>query len=143
MVSILQGVLTTIILIGAGILIGGFWGEWEGIQLSQTATPIPAPRTLADRIKVEVLNGSGEPGLAQEVSEELRDAGFDVVAVGNADHFDHERTHVLDRSGRPGAAAEVAEGLPADSIVVALDRDLYLDATIVLGRDRVRSDNQD
>jgi len=63
------------------------------------------------------------------------DLGFDVVAVDNADHFDYRATLVLDRSGRAGVAREVADGIGADSILVAVDPDLFLDATVVVGRD--------
>jgi len=134
-VSLLRGLLTTIILVGAGILIGSFWGEWPITDLVSGAIEDPVPRPLAERIKVEVLNGSGESGLAQRISNRLRDLGLDVVAAGNADHFDHETTYVLDRSGRIGVALEVARGLGTDSVVVALNPDLYLDATVVVGHD--------
>ena len=133
-VSLLQGIVTTIILVGAGILIGSFFGQWR-TTLPDDISFESAERPLNDRIQVEVLNGVGESGLARRFTRDLRDLGFDVVAVGNAEHFDHSSTHVLDRSGRTGAAREVADGLGTDSVVVALDPDLYLDATVVIGRD--------
>lgn len=95
----------------------------------------PGRESLTDRIKVEVLNGAGERGLARQFADRLRLLGFDVVATGNADHFDHEVTHVLDRSGRLGAALTVARELSADSLAVAIDPELYLDASVVVGSD--------
>ena len=90
---------------------------------------------LRNRIKVEVLNGVGETGLARDFADRLRERGLDVVATANADHFEHGVTHVLDRSGRLGAAPRVAAAAGTDSVAVALDPDLFLDVSVVVGSD--------
>ncbi|MEJ2482218.1 MAG: LytR C-terminal domain-containing protein [Gemmatimonadota bacterium] len=87
------------------------------------------------RIRVEVLNGAGDAGAAARVTEQLRGAGFDVKTYGNAGRYDHERTLVLDRSGRPGAAGSVAAALGGAEVEERLDPELYLDATVILGKD--------
>lgn len=159
--SAFRGLITTAILIGAGAFIGLFWEEWKVVRLAILAGTgsVPAASAaegaaeggpaatgsatgeiagredLTNRIKVEVLNGAGERGLARQFADRLRLLGFDVVATGNADHFDHEITHVLDRSGRLGAALTVARELSADSLAIALDPELFLDASVVVGSD--------
>ncbi|MXW55855.1 MAG: LytR family transcriptional regulator [Gemmatimonadales bacterium] len=155
--SAFRGLITTAILIGAGAFIGLFWEEWKVVRLAVLAGAGPVPVAtaaedgpaatgsatgevpgqgdLSDRIKVEVLNGAGERGLARQFADRLRLIGFDVVATGNAEHFDHEVTHVLDRSGRLGAALAVARELSTDSLAVAIDPELYLDASVVVGSD--------
>ena len=155
MVSAIRGLITTAALIGAGALIGLFWEESQVVRLAEPAAAGPAPSAsslqsdapespspqlnvanfVANRIKVEVLNGVGEPGLARRFADQLRERGFDVVATDNADHFEHQVTHVLDRSGRLGAARDVASGVHSDSVAVVLDPDLFLDATVVVGHD--------
>ena len=157
MASAFRGLITTAILIGAGAFIGLFWEEWKVVRLAVLAGAGPVPVAtaaedgpaatgsatgevpgqgdLSDRIKVEVLNGAGERGLARQFADRLRLIGFDVVATGNAEHFDHEVTHVLDRSGRLGAALAVARELSTDSLAVAIDPELYLDASVVVGSD--------
>ncbi|MCY3700165.1 MAG: LytR C-terminal domain-containing protein [Gemmatimonadetes bacterium] len=155
MASAFRGLITTAILIGAGAFIGLFWEEWKVVRLAVLAgagpvpaataagageegsatDEIPARGDLTDRIKVEVLNGAGERGLARQFADRLRLLGFDVVATGNAEHFDHEVTHVLDRSGRLGAALTVARELSTDSLALAIDPELYLDASVVVGSD--------
>lgn len=154
MASAFRGLITTAVLIGAGAFIGLFWEEWKVVRLAVLAGAGPAPAAtldgaaagsaseeipgredLTNRIKVEVLNGAGERGLARQFADRLRLLGFDVVATGNADHFDHEVTHVLDRSGRLGAALAVARELSADSLAIALDPELFLDASVVVGSD--------
>lgn len=160
MASAFRGLITTAVLIGAGAFIGLFWEEWKVVRLAILAGTgsVPAATAagtaeggpaatgsatgeitgredLTNRIKVEVLNGAGERGLARQFADRLRLLGFDVVATGNADHFDHEITHVLDRSGRLGAALAVARELSADSLAIALDPELFLDASVVVGSD--------
>lgn len=166
MASAFRGLITTAVLIGAGAFIGLFWEEWKVVRLAILAGTgsvpaataagtapgaaeggpeatgsatgeMPGREDLTNRIKVEVLNGAGERGLARQFADRLRLLGFDVVATGNADHFDHEVTHVLDRSGRLGAALTVARELSADSLAVAIDPELYLDASVVVGGDWV------
>jgi hypothetical protein len=105
----------------------------------------PAPRAVtADRPaltvpahagRVEVLNASGRSGLARAVTGQLRDAGFDVVFFGNASGFDPDSSLVLDRTGDDAVARAVARRLGIGIIRTARDTSLYLDATVVLGRD--------
>ena len=84
---------------------------------------------------MEVLNGAGEAGAASRVTRALRDAGYDVKTYGNAPSYDYEETVVIDRSGVPGAARSVAEALGVAEVVDELQPSLYVDATIILGRD--------
>ena len=93
---------------------------------------LPSP---GNRIRVEVLNGSGVPGLAAQVRDLLRDHGFDVVYFGNAPSFDEEVSSVVDRAGGGDGARGVAEVLGITEVTQASDPDLLLDVTVVLGRD--------
>jgi hypothetical protein len=138
-----QTILLVVVLLGAGVLLGSFFLEWRGHSL---VTPDEAgavrglPSTAGSQahetqIAVEVLNGAGDRGAAHLITDALRAAGFDVKTFGNAADFDHEHTVVIDRSGRRGAARAVAETLGVSEIQSELRPDLYLDATIILGRD--------
>lgn len=51
--------------------------------VAPTPTPTPNPLNKADW-SLEVLNGSGEAGLAKKIASELQDLGYPVVKVGNA-----------------------------------------------------------
>lgn len=85
--------------------------------------------------RVEVLNASGRSGLARHVTSRLRDDGFDVVFFGNAPASAGDSSVVLDRTRRDGIARDVARALEIDSVRVALDSTLFLDATVILGVD--------
>lgn len=96
---------------------------------------LSAPPVERARIRVEVRNGSGVAGAAADVTEYLREAGFDVVDFGNAAEFDQPQTVVIDRVGVPGPAREVAAVLRGVPIRSGIDTTLYLDVTVLVGRD--------
>jgi hypothetical protein len=136
-----QTALLVLVLLGAGVLLGSFLLEWRGRDLAvpgsgPTFEGIPSSISpAAERISVEVLNGAGETGAAALITEALRDAGYDVKTFGNAPTFEYDDTVVIDRSGRSGAARSVADALGVDAVRAELRPALYLDATIILGRD--------
>ena len=70
-------------------------------------------------------------------TEALRSRGFDVVDFSSDRSRILDRTIVVDRSGNPGIARQVADalGLPKDRVQQRVDRQLLLDATVLLGRD--------
>ena len=86
------------------------------------------------RIKVEVLNASGQRGLARRATFALRDAGFDVVRFAN-DPARRDSTLVLARSGNEGWAALVARALGGARVEARPDSSRYLDVTVLLGAD--------
>ena len=87
--------------------------------------------------RVEVLNGSGRSGMARAVTGRLRTAGFDVVFFGNAPASAGDSTVVIDRIGDDAVARAVAEHLGIARVISRPDTTLYLEATVVLGRDWV------
>ena len=97
--------------------------------------PLAPPPVERTRIRVQVRNASGIPGAAADVTEYLREAGFDVVDFGNADESDRPQTVVVDRVGSPARAREVAAALRGVPIESGIDTTLYLDVTVLVGRD--------
>ena len=123
------------------VLLASAWWGWRQARESidpaedpfaqQVELP-PEPDPIA---RVEVLNGAGESGAAQEAAEILRGAGFDVVYFGNAADFDNPQTRVIARVGNGGRADSVAGWLRVSRLESDLDPTMHLDATIVLGAD--------
>ena len=105
-----------------------------------TDDPSPISRArgdLGDIIQVDVRNGCGLPGLASQMTEYLRDYGFDVVEQGNVEGYGVENSQVLDRVGNPRAAEALARsvGLTVDRVTDDVQPTYFLDATIILGAD--------
>ncbi len=96
--------------------------------------PVVADPGTRQRGRVEVLNASGQAGIARGVTDRLRAAGFDVVFYGNAQHIP-DSSAVLDRVGNTGIARAVADELGIVRLRTAVDSSLALDVTVILGPD--------
>ncbi len=104
-------------------------------ELDETQTPA----TLKPTIQVEVLNGCGAPGVGKQITNFLRDHGFDVVNVGNYDNFNVNYTYAIDRKSLDKIYAnEVAKsmGIKLETGVAAiLNSEKILHVSIVIGHD--------
>lgn len=136
------GIFATLVLVA--VLIGSFAAQYLNPRTRPAApsrTPgSPAAGPSADavpagRVRVQVLNASGRPGLAREATRVLRDRGFDVLEFGNGKGFPPDTSVVLDRTGNAKVARQVADAVGIRRVTARPDSNLYLDATVVLGRD--------
>lgn len=111
--------------------------SWGYARLRRS--PEMRTRGAAERvIRVQVLNGSGEGGIGSRVASTLRDGGFHVVEVRNADRTDYFSTLVVARRDDPAAADVVARYLGGPPVIrQAWDSDLA-EVTVVIGSDRSR-----
>lgn len=109
----------------------------HGVTEPAGETAVPKP---AGRVRVEVLNASGVPGLAAKGRTVLRDRGFDVVYVGNARGFAPDTSLVLDRVGRMEVARSVADQLEIPRVYARPDSNVFVDVTVVLGKDWTAED---
>ena len=57
---------------------------------------------------LEVLNGAGTPGLGAQMAALLKEQGFDVVSIGNADE-EYAETVIIDYAGNPQTTALLAQ----------------------------------
>lgn len=98
-------------------------------------------KTDADKpsriIQLEVLNGCGITGIAEEFTNYLRQEDFDVVQVGNYTSFEISNTLVVDRTGKKANALKVAEALGIDSknVIQQMNNDYFLDVSLIIGKD--------
>lgn len=129
---LLRGLALVVVLGGLALLAGSAVLQWwEPPEAApETADVIANPR---ERVRVEVRNAGGVAGMAREATEVLRDAGFDVVEVGNADAFDRDSSVVLARQGRVDLASMVANALAITAYRDEPDSTAYVDVTVLLG----------
>jgi hypothetical protein len=88
-----------------------------------------------DAVGVIVLNGSGVPGIGEQVAERIVPGGFRVVVSENASSFDHEKTLVVVGSADDVDLGErVRDLLETGSVNVSVSSGIA-PVTVVVGRD--------
>lgn len=120
------------VLLLVGVFIGSAWAQWWGGGHSSGRSMHGRPHV---RVRVEVLNAGASQGAARRVTDRLRDDGFDVVFYGNAASFGRDSSVVLDRTGHVAEARSVADALGIRKVVSQPDSNLYLDVSVLLGKD--------
>lgn len=138
----LQYVALLVLLLVVGAFAGSALSQWwqrpggpAQASGSSAASSGRSGSPVADRVRVEVLNGGGTPNMARSATDDLREGGFDVVYFGNADRFDHDSSFVVARTERLDWARAAADRLGIREVRSEPDDNLYLDVTVVLGRD--------
>lgn len=123
-------ILGVAVLALAGSALYGRWGARLPPGLA-----LRAPRRT---VRVQVLNGSGEGGIATRVASFLRDGGFQVVEIGNADRPDYFATMVVARRSDVAAAVAVSRFLGGPPVLRQKWDSDAADVTVVIGGDRSR-----
>lgn len=106
----------------------------------ETINEIPetTTRQFSERIQIDVRNASGVSGLAANFTDYLRANGFDVVEMGNFETSEEELTLILDRKGNNlNTMKKIASalGVHERNIIEQVNKELFLDATVVIGKD--------
>ncbi|MBT9140706.1 MAG: Transcriptional regulator LytR [Dehalococcoidia bacterium] len=86
------------------------------------------------QITVEILNGSGLPGIATAVANKLKAEGFNVLRVGNADSSDFETSQVISRVENMDAAKAVAIMLPGAHLLKEENPEKGVHVTVIVGK---------
>ncbi|MBT3300337.1 MAG: LytR C-terminal domain-containing protein [Candidatus Marinimicrobia bacterium] len=116
----------------------------EVVFSSTTEQPILAvdvyQESPIEDIKVEVLNGMGERGIANKVAIYLRRNQVDVLNADNADHHDYSNTMIIQRNENIESLKKIANAFGVDYktsniIHVKPDENVGVDVSIILGKD--------
>jgi len=88
-------------------------------------------------IQLEILNSCGVDGIADKFTDELRMKYFDVVHTGNYRSFNIDESVVISRTHDTENAKRIAEalGINETKIVMQANKDYFLDATLIIGKD--------
>ena len=87
---------------------------------------------------VEVLNGTAVTGLAGRTAELLRNFGYNIISIGNADHNNYQRTFIVTSSemeDRARAFGEIIRCRDIRTETFLQNQENRADFTLVLGRD--------
>lgn len=88
------------------------------------------------RITVQLLNGTGTPGLAQSVAPLLTPVGARVSLTGNASRFDHTTTLVAYADPEDRSSAEaVRDALGVGEVARSRGAAMLVDVMVIMGRD--------
>ena len=121
-----------------GLLIAGLVFATKAFWEPQT-TPevVPEAPQVSHNIRVEILNGCGTGGIANEIGQKLRDFGIDVMTLGNAENFNFPETIVIDRMGKIEYARQVANVLGTPNVIQQKTPDPFRieEVTVIIGRD--------
>lgn len=97
------------------------------------------------KLKVSVLNGSGEKGAAKQVSSYLESLGYQIVKVGNADVFTYRNLTVQVKKSQSAYAPLLKRDLQAApnavnaslafaSVSASVSDEITNDAEVIVGR---------
>ncbi|HEY1726945.1 MAG TPA: LCP family protein [Candidatus Baltobacteraceae bacterium] len=119
----------------------------QDLIMGPLGAPPTIPPTVVSNIKpsdlaIDVLNGSGIPGMAKQFASLLRTKGYNVGKVGNAETFGHAQTQILEHSRIFGAGARVRSDVAIiPGLVVSADpapapsTGWKSDVTVIVGKD--------
>ncbi|RMF56835.1 MAG: LytR family transcriptional regulator [Calditrichaeota bacterium] len=120
-------------------LVSNFFASPSETSLSGNSLEDQVREIKNSEVTVEVLNACGVQGLANEITQYLRQHDFDVVNVGNyPGGFDVERTFVFDRVSLQNLYAKrVGDvlGVKDSQVAPQLDASLQLMVTVIVGKD--------
>lgn len=88
--------------------------------------------------QIEVMNGTGETGIAMKTATELRKMGIDVLIVGDAEGYDYDESLLIDRKGNDKLMKKLARQLGVDRIIQQIQARPLVDATLIIGKDKDR-----
>lgn len=114
----------------------------EEEDVADLVAEVAGRTALADPVRVQILNGNGEPGIGEEVAALLVGEGFRVTLSGNARSLDHETSLVVGYGTGEEARAmaeRARELLGVGEIRISTQRQGIVDVTIVVGKDFLRT----
>lgn len=119
---------------------------FNGMQLYGIFTDSPVKSITKEKrdddttrtvIQINILNGCGTAGVGNTMTKFCRQAGYDVVEMGNYKSFDVIESMVIDRIGKTDDAKRLAVliGIKPKNVIQQFSNDHMVSATVVIGKD--------
>jgi len=96
---------------------------------------ISQSQNIPYRGSIQVLNGCGVTGAADQMAAFLRERNFDVKMVENAQSWNYPATMVISRREDMTLARELGKILKTDKVVLVRTAEQLYDVTVVTGPD--------
>ncbi|MFC1626638.1 LytR C-terminal domain-containing protein [Patescibacteria group bacterium] len=142
------GLIIMALTVGAGLLFfsGGSDSQLPSIiaqssptpTVTESPTPTPSPEPVEkDELSVQVLNGSGEAGVAGSMKSFLEDLDYSVDDTGNADEYDYVETEISVKESAESILKILEEELEEEYVIGSakadLDDDYEYDIRVIVG----------
>ena len=105
--------------------------------VTSSSEPTPAPKPDREMLKIQILNGRGIPGAANEAKKVLEDLGYRDIATGNASSYDFKNTEVATTKDKADylelLIKDLSDTYQATSSAQQLKDESDFDAVIVVG----------
>ena len=124
--------IAVVALVVVALVASSVMGSWRP-RLPRLLRPASAAL-----VRVEVINGSGESGVASRASSFLRDGGFQVTEIHNAERSDYFATFVVARRKDISGAKAVSRYLGGAPVIRQAWGPDLADVSLVIGSDRSR-----
>lgn len=131
----MRRIIGLFILFCSVVIVAIYLGSHKPMAVQKQKSEISVKTTIPSIGRVEVLNGCGTSGAANEVASFLRDNGIDVKAVDNAHYWNYPYTIIASRIKDMHIAEQIAAILKTDKVIMLrTSNDLY-DVTVFIGSD--------
>ena len=130
-------ILNSIIVLLSAIIIFISYSLYSNLSTRNSNDFPLRKKSNSSQIQVEVLNGCGVSGVADTLTDYLRNHNFDVVQIGNYISYDVEKSIVIDRTGNMINAFKVADTLGIDhkNVIQQMNSNYFLDVSLIIGKD--------
>jgi hypothetical protein len=85
--------------------------------------------------QIQILNGCGKSGAAEQFRDYLTEKGFDIIEFGNAGSWNYAHTIVVARTANEPVARDLAKVLNTENLIHLFDPLALVDATVFIGKD--------
>lgn len=96
------------------------------------------PELNRSKFRVAILNGSGVPGAAKDVSANLTNLGYTIATIGNADDFTYKNITIKIKKGKNDYLLLLKNDIEKDSpntvITTKTDDTIETDAEVIVGK---------
>jgi len=109
------------------------------------AVSVSQSQNIPYKGSIQVLNGCGVTGAADQMAAFLRDKNFDVKKVENAQSWNYPATMIVSRTENMDLARELGKIMKTDKVVLVRTAEQLYDVTVVTGpdfRDRIGEKRQ-